>query len=491
MPNSPRRSPFGSFNNKLMPIVIIFGTVSTGLALLSYAVLGFFSRYYADDYCMSGLVFQKGFWQAQIDQYTSWSNRYAGMFTLSLSDLLGHSAIKFWTAFVIILLILALVWMLVQVNKWLDLFYSKWLMVLLAELIVCFTFIFAPQLYQSLYWRVGLITYTLPLAFLVFLAGLVIRFSTRTAPGVIKRGWLVVCFIMAFFAGGFSETYLVLQISLFSLGLIAALFFLKGVARRSWVLILAAVLAGSMLSLLVILFSPGNAVRQVAMPPPPGLLAWIKMIMLHAFLFMYRVLAENPIQVLLTLIIPFLLIYGFYSNKDVPRLKPPFLISLLLIAPILGFLMIAAVMAPAAYAQSSYPDGRVLVEAGFLMTTLLIFMGVLTGIIFSQLHVWAKESVPPYLQGLVAVIAIILLLYPLYDARKNTTLLPEYRASAASWDKRDARIRAARTSGKLRVMVKGLNAPGGLAEFQINPGDWVNQCAASFYDMDVIQVGGQ
>jgi hypothetical protein len=491
MVNFPRRSTSGSITSKLVSIVIIFGTVSTGLALLSYAALGFFSRYYADDYCMSGLVFQKGFWQAQIDQYTSWSNRYAGMFTLSLSDLLGHSAIKFWTALTIILLVLSIVWMLVQLDKWLNLSFSKWLLLLLAELVVFFTFLFAPQLYQSLFWRVGLITYTLPLVFLIFLAGLVIRFSVQTPPGVIRRGGLTVCLVLAFLAGGFSETYLVLQISLFAIGLIAVLFLVKGAARRNWISMLTAVLAGSILSLIVILLSPGNAVRQAAMPPPPGLLAWVKMVVLHAFLFMYRILAANPFQVILALIIPLFLVYSFYSNKDMLRLKPAILMMLLLIAPALVLLMIAAVMAPAAYVQSSYPDGRVLVEAGFLMECMLIFMGVLIGIIFSQFHLWAEESVPPYLQGLVAVIVIILLLYPFYDARKNAALLPEYQARAASWDKRDARIKATRESGNLKVMVKGLNAPGGLAEFQTNPGDWVNRCAASFYDMDVIQVGGQ
>jgi hypothetical protein len=131
------------------------------------------------------------------------------------------------------------------------------------------------------------------------------------------------------------------------------------------------------------------------------------------------------------------------------------------------------------------------VEASFLMTVLLVFMGTLTGIIFSQLHQWAGEPVPTHLRGLVAVFAIVLLLYPLYDARKNTALFPEYQSRAVSWDKRDARIRAARESSKLQIMVRGLNAPGGLAEFRVDPNDWVNLCAASFYDMDVIQVGGQ
>jgi hypothetical protein len=67
----------------------------------------------------------------------------------------------------------------------------------------------------------------------------------------------------------------------------------------------------------------------------------------------------------------------------------------------------------------------------------------------------------------------------------------EFQSRAASWDARDARIRAARQSGEFLVMVKGFNAPGNLAEFQVDSGDWVNQCASSFYDVNQIKVGGQ
>ena len=42
----------------LSSFVVIFSALTTGLALFSYAVLGFYSRYYADDYCMSGWFFK-------------------------------------------------------------------------------------------------------------------------------------------------------------------------------------------------------------------------------------------------------------------------------------------------------------------------------------------------------------------------------------------------------------------------------------------------
>ena len=491
MPETPTVSVTEKILKHLSSFVIIFGTLTTGLALLSYAVLGFYSRYYADDYCMSGLVLQRGFWQAQIDQYMGWSNRFSGMFTLSLSEFFGNSAIKVWTALVLVLLVAAFAWTLAQLNRWLKLSLSRWILVLLSELVVFFTILFAPQLYQSFFWRIGIITYTLPLVFLVLLTGLVIRFSTRPLSGRVQRGRLIVCGVLAFVAGGFSETYLTLQISIAVLGLIFVLSLTKGPSRRNWLFMLSAVLIGSLLSLAVVLASPGNAVRQAAMPPPPGLLPWIKMILLHAFLFMYRLLDANPFQFLLAVLIPSLLVYGYYANKLTSRLRPSLLFMTLFLAPVVGFVLVAAVMAPAAYVQSSYPDDRVLVEAGFVIAVILVFSGALVGVIFRQLHLWAEEALPFYLQIMVALFAIVLLLYPLYDARKNTALLHEFQARAASWDARDARIRAARQSGEFVIAVKGFNAPGNLAEFQVDPGDWVNQCASSFYDVSQIKVGGQ
>jgi hypothetical protein len=491
MTNASSSSTYRIVLKKLMPIVSAIGVLTTGLALLSYSILGFFSRYYADDYCMSGLVFQRGFWQAQVEQYTSWSNRYAGMLVLSLSELLGRSAIRVWTALVIFLLVASLAWTLAQFNRWLNLSLSRWLLVLLAELAVFFTILFSPQLYQSLFWRIGLITYTLPLVFLVFLIGLIIFWSVQTIPGQIPWKGVIACFLLAFFAGGFSETYITLQTSLFFFGFVVAAILARNPSRRNWLSMMIAALGGSLLALAIVLAAPGNAVRQaaIALPTTPVFLTIVKMVVTHAFLFMYRTLAANSLQTVLAVLTPLLLVYGFYSGREIPRWRPSLLVLALLLVPATGFVTIAVVMTPAAYIQSSYPDGRVLVQAGFIMASMLMIMGVLTGVMLSLLHRWAEEPVPPYLQGLVALLAVILLLYPLYDARKNTALLPEYRARAVSWDARDAHIRAARQKGIFDIQEKGLNAPYELTEMKPDPADWVNICATWFYDIKSITAG--
>jgi len=159
---------------------------------------------------------------------------------------------------------------------------------------------------------------------------------------------------------------------------------------------------------------------------------------------------------------------------------------MLLLTPVVGFVLISAVMAPAAFVQSSYPDDRVLVEAGFLAAVFLIILGILAGVIFSQLHQWAGEGVPSYLESLVALLAIIFLLYPLYDIRKNIFLLPEFQARAVSWDARDVRIRAARQRGIFDIQEVANNAPANLTDLKSDHNDWINTCATWFYDINSI-----
>src|SRR5450756_1832449 len=103
-----------NLDKKHRPLIILsqslgwLGASASGIALILYCYLGTFSRFYADDFCMSGYVVRLGFWQAQWFQYVTWSNRFTGMFLLSLSDLLGKSFIKWWTSLTIILWVIGL-----------------------------------------------------------------------------------------------------------------------------------------------------------------------------------------------------------------------------------------------------------------------------------------------------------------------------------------------------------------------------------------------
>ncbi len=475
------------FLESLPALVGWFGVATTGVALLLYGYLGVFSRFYADDFCKSGLIVEHGFWPAQWIQYSTWSNRFAGMFTVGVSDLLGKWFIQLWTALTLLLWTCGLAWALWQAARLLRLSPPKWMTVLLAEWLVFFSLVQTPDLYQSLFWRMGNITYTLPLALLAFLCGMVIQAYLQLAAGRSGVKWALAAGLLAFFAGGFSETYLVLQTALLGGALLVVLLNKPAAAwRRPAAWAVGAALIGTLISLAVVLLSPGNAVRRALMPTPPGLAALIRMDLTSTFLFVYIALKNHAFQFLLASLAPMLLGYGYFASVKSGRLKPSSLILGLLLTPVLAVMAIAAVMAPASYAQSAYPDGRVLIIPTFILTLLLAAEGVLLGVSLSQLHHWADEKVPIHLQLFSAALAFGILLYPLYDARKSYRLIPEFRAEAQAWDERDASIRQARLDGAGQVVAVSLEAPAGMSELQTDPVDWVNTCVAMFYDVESI-----
>ena len=117
------------------------------------------------------------------------------------------------------------------------------------------------------------------------------------------------------------------------------------------------------------------------------------------------------------------------------------------------------------------------------MVITVMIEGCITGIAFSQMHRPAFDPKTKSLGLVTALMLFSLILYPLYDARKQSAQIPKFNSLAISWDIRDAEIRAYRQVGLLDVLVKGLNPPGGLSGINVDSHNWVNQCAAQFYDI--------
>lgn len=479
--------------DKFIPILPAWvgwvGVFTTGLALVAYAYLGTFSRYYADDFCMSGLVVRHGFWSGQWIQYSTWSNRFAGMFTLAVSDFLGPSFVRVWTALALLLWVIVLTYALGQISRLLRLVAPKWLLLLFAEWIIFSTILLAPEVYQTIFWRVGIITYTLPLVFLAVLAGLIAQGYLRAVNGKKVVGYAAGTGLLAFFAGGFSETYLALQTS--TLVILLVIFLMRKPGEAFWrsanMPVLSAV-AGSLLSLLIVLSAPGNAIRQAAMPVPPDLFSLAKMSVVGAFLFLYMTVKYSAFQWIMTLLGSLLVVYTCFTGVigNSIRLRPSYLIFGLFIVPIVSYFGLIVIMTPPAYAQSSYPDGRVLITAAFILSLMFIVEGSLLGLIFSQLHHWAQETPPPYLRLMSALLFLAVFLYPLYDGYKSFRLVPEYHAHAVAWDERDASIRQAMLNGENSIMAVSLVAPAGMSELRGDPRNWVNACMAMFYDVKSI-----
>ncbi len=487
-------SPRGDGRPLLVNLLLAIGIVTFGTALILYAYLGLFSRYYADDFCLTGGFLTSGFWKSQFSLYTGWSPAFTGTFLQNLSELFGRSAIQAWTALVVVLWTSMLTWALVQASRVTRLKVPASLALLLAEVMVFFTILEAPQQYQTFYWRIGLVGYTLPLVFLALLIGLIFNRVRKADPGRLPWGGSVGCAALAFFAGGFSVTYVTLQTGLLALALIAVWLAIRPPSRRNSRMLVGAALVGSLLALLVVAIAPGNAVRLSTMPTPPHLFPLIRMAVTNSFIFIYTSMKDYAFQNVLAVLASMLITYVLYARDTrLSKLRPSSLTLALFLVPAVSFLLVLAVCAPSAYAESSYPEGRVLIEARFIMVFMTITEGALIGMSLSQLHLWANEPTPVYLQLILAAVFLAVILYPLYDARKSYLEIPVYRQRAATWDARTAIIQTSIQQGILDINIhdsqaRSFNSFSGLMEIGSDPSFWVNQCAADFYGADHIAI---
>jgi len=473
-------------------LVLVISTATLSAALLVYAYLGTFSRYYADDYCLSSMFFSNGLPKTVAILYQTWSNRYAGMILLSLSEVFGRLAIRFWLIFTLVLWVPTLAWALLQTSRLLRLNFSKWMVLVLAEVLIFFTVMESPNLFQTLLWRIGLITYTLPLVFLALLVGLILNGVLKARDG--NQTWLnlslglIGCAGVAFFAGGLSETYVTMQTGLLGLALFCALLGARGKIRRAWLSWVGASFIGSLVAMSIVILAPGNVVRQANMPPPPGVLELIYPSAVNAFLFMYVSLHDYSFQTVLLFLLAILLAYVLVTSNTVPiKPRPAGLVWALLLTPLIGYLLIITICAPSVYAESSSPEARVLIEARFIMVLLLCMEGLIIGISLGQLHTLSHEAPPVLLRALVVLVTIAILLYPLHDARKLYAQVSDYRARTTAWDARDAQILADKAQGLDNIQVEEFDSISGISELSPEANFWVNGCAAKFYGVQTIE----
>jgi hypothetical protein len=266
-------------------------------------------------------------------------------------------------------------------------------------------------------------------------------------------------------------------------------------SRRNSFALVGAALAGSLMALLVVWLAPGNAVRLSAMPARPHIFPFIRMAVTNSMIFHIHIPegqcfpeslgSAGPHADHLCSLCP--------NDKGLPRLRPTYLILALFLIPVLSSLLVFAVCAPSAYAESSYPEGRVLIEARFIMVFMIIAEGSLIGMGFSQMHLWAGEPAPLYLQLILAAIFLVVILYPLYDSRKTYQEIPFYRQRAATWDAHNAIIDSSLQQGILDVNIKDSQASSfdefsGLSDLTSDPANWVDQCAANFYGLHHLTV---
>ena len=136
-----------------------FFVLTTSAALSVYATLGAFIRPIGDDYCISARLIGYNLLEASLYKYWYTSNRFSNQFVAYFSDLFGPRGVAVLAVATLLLWLAGLAWLFYEAARALRVRWNVWTGFLPAELIALVSYYSAPNLFQSVFWRPGLMTY--------------------------------------------------------------------------------------------------------------------------------------------------------------------------------------------------------------------------------------------------------------------------------------------------------------------------------------------
>jgi hypothetical protein len=451
--------------------------------LAAHAYVGLFTRYMADDYCTAAALRLAGLLGMQRHFYAEWSGRFSFTLTVGLVETLGTAVVPYLPAALLAAWLAALAWAARGFGL------RPRAGFLLAGVILFATLDDNKGgVSEALYWQTGSLTYALPLVILTTLAGHAARASRR---GPRRAGaWRLALFGgAALYAGGFSETSVVMQTAALCVALAVCLWRRGAEAARALAPPLGAALLGSLLALAVVALAPGNQARRAGLPAPRGLApaAASSVGGALAFVFSEHNSPGTAHVRLVALLLP--LLFASHAARvrggaeadeqarpgDGARALPPWLI------PAGAFFVIVACFAPSFYVMSREPPPRALVVPQFVLACALAAWGYALG---SALR---RARAPGARAGVLsAALAAALLAAPAWAAARTLRRAGKARALAAVWDRQDALTRAAVARGERRLTVPVLYNVGGTDLLKRDPGWYVNACAAAYYGAESV-----
>src|SRR5215216_1436193 len=254
-----------------------------GLGLFAY--LGFFNRYWADDWCYNADLKQLGFWgtmQGYTYITTYASNRFSLTLFSSLFYLFGIFGVQIMTLLVIALWSLGLFFILRNSQALTSYSFSHFQLGLITAVIVYYSIYLTPHLYQSMFWRSGLLPYTAMIVLSVWTFALITSQAARTT---LSTGRIVVTALVTFFAGGFSEAGGATLTALLAAYVGLCLLFRKKEWAKNSLSIAVIALIASILAILVLVAAPTNAYRVGLYGKPSDLLEFPGRLLYFAYGF--------------------------------------------------------------------------------------------------------------------------------------------------------------------------------------------------------------
>lgn len=460
-------------STKTFNFLIWFGIFGVSTILIIYAYLGIFTRYMADDYCLLVNLYSADVFTASLNKYLFSSNRFSNLFVIGLWEFFPHNT-AFVPALHIILWVLGLFWLLFELKRCFKWQINFSILLLLAELIILFTFYTTPNVFQVLYWRPGQVTYLTPLVLFSFASAWLVKLVNSDTEVKLKL-YIALFVLISFFIGGLSETINTFHIALLSLAAVSIFMFETSQRRKIALALLLSLFVGTFSALLAMFFAPANALRINPENSSPNLFEVISRSWEYTYAFVLGTLKSLPIPHLALIAITVLLAYLFFSKNQAIKWYPQFA-WVFWFVPILTYLLIFVTFAPSAYGQS-YPVERVRFAGHFILTCSLISLSIYSGYFLSSL----KISNQKFSNTIALLLAFIALLYPFWMIRQPLQTYEFRRLWAKRWDERQTMIYTAIQNGETDIFIPALDGYNGTKELDAFPTFWANQCAAQYY----------
>jgi hypothetical protein len=462
-------------------IIPFFMLGSFGFSLSIYGLLGAFGRMFTDDYCYSASYNSLGL-LGTLNGYffitTFTAHRYSLTFFEWVIDRFGIAGIQ-WMPFWGLLLWASGIYLLLRLmnNRWKE-DLSRIETLALTLCLLFFTIYLAPNLYQSLYWRTGILPYTAPIICGLWL--LIYLFHKQSSESWIKYGILG---LGAFVAAGFSEAGAIFAAAPFGIIILWSLIAFVQKDKHLWhelgkpsvVVVLVVIIA-----LIIQLLSPVNIKRQSAYQAPAAPMMAIIYAFRFARDFIWLSIKTQPLpNIIFSVLIGS---FGFLINRSRDWGWKKTILSILSFS-LAAYIFIAAVHLPSAYVEKSPPADRTLIITRFILLAAQLGIFYMAGQWLASFYsrTWLK----------VAAAAVILLgcLYTIRNGIKTIQYdLPRYQRVAQVWDEHDRQIKDSLSEGKMEIVVLPIDSQyiGGLMELYSQP-NWVNLCAAEYYGINVIR----
>jgi len=459
---------------KLLTFILL---VFPAFVLLLHSYLGSYTRLIADDFCSFHFSRRLGMLRYVWNQYLTWGGRYSAFAVDSLIHNIGVNGLHYFPATLLV------IWAAIASFTTYQLLQAEsrkpqsiFLSIALGTTAVFTFFSISPNVPQVLYWWNGMRTYLPSLILTTFTIGFFywahIKLTSRKA---VVWG-IITSFLLVLILAGFNEPVCIVLFSFFIGYTVLRLWTRTLFVHDPLFSFLAAASLGSAVALVIMLMSPGTALRQVNFPPPPGLVR-ILMIGANGYIGYLAGLLSTPARV--SALIAWLLTslwLGFESEK---KLSNGYGIILSILGGIgLSFLSIL----PSIYGTSEMAHPRTLIVPSFILALSVFQAGLMSGQWLSRDSAPSTALPTSLMMGACVFIIGSALIHAtaLYESRDV------YMSFAQRWDQADAQILQAKANGEQSVLIAALDpwtGPGG--DPTDNQNFWVNRCFSLYYDFPV------